>query len=399
MADYQYINQTGLIVPDTEDVLGEVQQEYRDVFGQDLVVAPSTPQGALIVAETTARTDVVRNNAALANQINPNQAGGIFLEAIAALTGLAREPGEPSTLSAVNLTGQPGTIIPAGSRASLGIDGLQFESLAQVTLDLLGMATVDFQAVEDGPVAVNIGDLDTVVSAVLGWETVSNPTAATLGKLEESDIAFRRRRGVTLALQGSGGPEAIISALYNTEGVKSLTFRENVTDATEVIDGVSLVEHSIYVCVDGGTDQDIAATLVDSKSSGSDYNGDQVVDYVEPISGQTYEVKFDRPDLVAILARVTVKVSGATADPDVLVRTALLAYVNGEIEGESGFTVGTSVSPFELAGAINIMSPGLYVQKVEIRKQASGSYAVDEIPIEIFEKATLSDGGITVIVA
>jgi hypothetical protein len=36
---------------------------------------------------------------------------------------------------------------------------------------------------------------------------------------------------------------------------------------------------------------------------------------------------------------------------------------------------------------------------VEIRKQASGSYAVDEIPIEIFEKATLSDGGITVIVA
>lgn len=399
MADYQYINQTGLIVPDTEDVLGEVQQEYRDVFGQDLVVAPSTPQGALIVAETTARTDVVRNNAALANQINPNQAGGIFLEAIAALTGLAREPGEPSTLSAVNLTGQPGTIIPAGSRASLGIDGLQFESLAQVTLDLLGMATVDFQAVEDGPVAVNIGDLDTVVSAVLGWETASNPTAATLGKLEESDIAFRRRRGVTLALQGSGGPEAIISALYNTEGVKSLTFRENVTDATEVIDGVSLVEHSIYVCVDGGTDQDIAATLVDSKSSGSDYNGDQVVDYVEPISGQTYEVKFDRPDLVAILARVTVKVSGATADPDVLVRTALLAYVNGEIEGESGFTVGTSVSPFELAGAINIMSPGLYVQKVEIRKQASGSYAVDEIPIEIFEKATLSDGGITVIVA
>jgi uncharacterized phage protein gp47/JayE len=399
MADYQYINQTGLIVPDTEDVLGEVQQEYRDVFGQDLVVAPSTPQGALIVAETTARTDVVRNNAALANQINPNQAGGIFLEAIAALTGLAREPGEPSTLSAVNLTGQPGTIIPAGSRASLGIDGLQFESLAQVTLDLLGMATVDFQAVEDGPVAVNIGDLDTVVSAVLGWETASNPTAATLGKLEESDIAFRRRRGVTLALQGSGGPEAIISALYNTEGVKSLTFRENVTDATEVIDGVSLVEHSIYVCVDGGTDQDIAATLVDSKSSGSDYNGDQVVDYVEPVSGQTYEVKFDRPDLVAILARVTVKVSGATADPDVLVRTALLAYVNGEIEGESGFTVGTSVSPFELAGAINIMSPGLYVQKVEIRKQASGSYAVDEIPIEIFEKATLSDGGITVIVA
>jgi len=396
MADYAYMPETGVILPDTGDLQTIVEDEYRAVFGSDLVVTPNTPQGVLITAETIARAAVLANNAALANQINPNLAGGVFLDAIWSLTDGQRLAATKSTIAAAILGGVVGTFIPAGTIAAK-VDGTQFATTADATLDAFGLAVVDFIAVDFGPIACNAAALNTVVTGVLGWESVTNPNAAELGRNEESDGASRIRRRNTLALQGSGGPEAIISALYDTEGVKSLSFRENVEDTTEVIDGISMVPHSIFACVDGGTDLDVATTLQRTKSMGSNYNGGTTVNVTDPSSGQVYPVTFERPTPVPMLARATVRVLGATGDPDALTRAAILAFAAGEIEGEAGFTVGASVSPFELAGAVNIQAPGIYVQKMEICTVASGVFVVAEVPIALDEIATITDAGITVV--
>lgn len=398
MPDYEYLQQTGVIVPDTSEVQAEVEAEWRAALGADLVTTPNTPQGVLITAEVIARAEVIANNAALANQINPNVAGGVFLDAIWALTGGQRLAATRSTLAGVQLAGVAGTLIPAGSIASTP-GGIEFETVGAVTLDAItGTAVVDMQAREFGPLACNPGTLTVVVSAVLGWETVTNPTAATLGRNVESDGASRIRRRNTLALQGSGGPEAIVSGLYGTEGVKSLTFRENVADSPQVIDGINMVAHSIYACVDGGTDADVAATLLDRKSMGAAFNGGTVVNVTDPSTGQVYPVAFDRPTPVTVLARATVRVISATGDPTELVRAAILAYARGELAGEAGFAVGVPVSPFELAGAVNIQTPGLFVQKMEVSYIAPVSYVTDELPIDLDEIATISEGGITVVV-
>src|SRR3982751_47655 len=90
MADYQYLTSTGTVVPDTSQLLSELQTEFRQIFGQDLVVSADTPQGVLITALALARAAVVTNNAALANMLNPNLAIGVYLDAIMALTGMER---------------------------------------------------------------------------------------------------------------------------------------------------------------------------------------------------------------------------------------------------------------------------------------------------------------------
>src|ERR1700744_3487884 len=84
---YNYIDLNGVIVPDSSSILGEVQTEWQDTFGQDLIVTPDTPQGVIITGDALARIAVANNNAVLANQINPNIAGGTYLDAIWALTG------------------------------------------------------------------------------------------------------------------------------------------------------------------------------------------------------------------------------------------------------------------------------------------------------------------------
>src|ERR1700679_2624932 len=143
---YQYLDATGVVIADTSSLLADVQSEYQTVFGADLIVTPDTPQGVLITAETLARTEVVNNNAALANQVNPNIAGGVFLDAIMALTGMQRTPVTQTLVTNVSLTGVAGTVISAGTLAATSA-GDQFASLSNVTLGSGGTATVNFASV------------------------------------------------------------------------------------------------------------------------------------------------------------------------------------------------------------------------------------------------------------
>jgi hypothetical protein len=397
MADYLYINNTGVIVPNTGDILSEVQGEYKLAFGDDLSIDPSTPQGVLINAEALARAIVVRNNAALANQINPNIAGGVFLDAILALTGAERNPAVHTTVTAT-LTGVAGTIVPIGSQARDTVNNAIFESLSTVTLTG-GTASVVFRALLPGATTVAIATLTQIVTAVLGWETVSNPAIGTPGTAEQSDASARALRKVTLASQGSSLPEAIISAVYEVEGVTSLSFRENYTDSNIIIDTITLLPHSIYLCVNGGDDEEVATAILSKKSGGCNYNGSTVIDVYEPFSMQTYPVKFDRPTPIPFLVRATVSADVSIEDPQSAVVDAILKYAAGEISGEPGLIVGNPVSCFELAGAVTALYPGIFVHNMETATNlVTPVYSNAEIAVAINKIATVDAGSITVVI-
>lgn len=397
---YEYINSSGVIVPDTADLLSDVQQEFKDAFGQDLIVTPDTPQGVLITALTIVRDAVVRNNAALANQINPIIAGGIFLDAILALTAYSRFA-QTYSYAIVDMAGIAGAVIPAGVTGK-NTNGDIFASNLPVTLNSLGQGSVTFTSIVAGPIVATAGTITTIVSGAIGLETITNPADAILGTATESDVDAKVRRKVTLALQGTSLPEAIISGLNKTTGVNSLSFRENVSNVTQIIDGVTMVAHSIYVCVDGGANTDVANTLNNKKGGGCSYNNGPGINVSVPVTNafslQVIDVLFDRPNLIPILVKVTVGINQAIEDPTTAVINALIAYANNMIVGETGLVVGQSVSCFELAGAINRQAPELYVQNLQTSLIFPVDFTNNPIPIEVFQKATISPSDITVII-
>jgi len=395
MVDFNYVIPTGVIVPDTSTLRDDVIAEWRTAFGQDLVVTPETPQGVIITMEVESRDAMVRNNAEVANQINPDISGGVWLDAIWSLTSGGRRGATRSQLVGVEFRGTALTLIPAGSIATVEGSGAQFYTTGNILLDSAGFATGTMESVLTGPIAAPANTLVQVASSVLGWEQVTNPNAAELGRLVESDVAGRRRRRQTLALQSVALPEAIISRLYDIDGVRSLSFRENVTDASIVIDGVTLVEHSIYVCVEGGTDLEVATALLETKSLGANWNGAVIVNVTEPASGQVYQVKFARPVVRTFLARVTVKSS--TLDVQTIVPAAIAQYVAGELEGEAGLVVDSDLSPFELAGAVNMVEPRIFVTKVEISEDGV-TWTTSEIPILLNQVARLPESDVSVII-
>ncbi|SFN19901.1 Baseplate J-like protein [Izhakiella capsodis] len=394
MSDYQFIASTGVIIPDTSTLREQVENEFRDAFGQEIDLSPETPQGVLVTMEVENRDAIVRNNAELANQINPDIAGGIFLDAIWALLGGQRLPATPSFLANVEFAGVPQTLIPKGSLATTAA-GDAFETTRVLIIGNEGITQGDMRSVETGAVGCGAGELVRVASSVLGWEKVSNPTGAVPGRVAESDIRTRRRRRNTLAKNTVSIGSAITSALYDIEGVASLSYRENYTDADQMIDGVTLVKHSIYVCVDGGLREDIAAALLRTKTVGAAYNGSETVEVTEPYSGQVYIVKFDRPKEINLLCRVTVRKSAY--DAQTLIPNAVEKWVTGETNLDEGLAVGRDVSPFEIAAAVNAAEPRLFVLKVELSTDGL-SWSTAVIPVQINAVARLRRNAVQVVI-
>lgn len=393
MADYNYVTSEGVIVPDTSAIREQVEAEWKSAFGADLPVTPETPQGVIITTEVEARDGMVRNNAEVANQINPDIAGGIWLDALWSLTRGSRRAATRSRLSGVVFSGVPGTIIPAGSLATVQGTNSRFRTIVNIIIGASGSTTSSMEAVEAGPIAAPVGGLNEVASSVLGWETVSNPSAAVLGQTRESDVSSRRRRRQTLSLQSVGMPESIISRLYDTDGVRSLSFRENITNANIVIDGVTLLPHSIYACVEGGSDIDVATALHASKAVGPNYNGSVTVNVTDPSSGQVYAVKFSRPVQRTFRARITVKKSNL--DVQTIIPNAIEMYVNGELEGDSGLTVNQDLSSFELAGAVNQVEPRIFVLRAETSENGI-DWSSNDVPILLNQIALLPKSAIQV---
>ena len=392
---YSYLTNSGTIVPDESTVLAEVQQEYRDVFGADLDVSETSPQGKLIAAEVKSRIGSAQNNANVANQINPNLAEGIFFDAIWELLGGQRIAESSSTfVTFPDLTGVAGTLVPAGAVAKTS-NGDRFVSIAAVTLDVSGLGSVNFVSEETGEIAAPIGSLTSIVTSVIGWETINNTVAATLGRTQESGAKARQRRRDTVGLNARTGPEAIIAALRNVENLQSLQFRQNIFPTTEVIDTISMVRNSVYVCVDGGTDDDVATALL-SKSAGQAFNGPETVIVTDESSQQDYAVNFERTTGDAVLVRVTANVPTSVNDPINTVRNAVLDYANGIIGDNGGFITGQDVSPFEIAAAINAESPLIFLRNVEISNKAVVSYSSAVYPVAINIKATILSADITV---
>lgn len=387
---YDYVTSNGVIIPDTSGILTTVQGEYQDAFGQDLVVTPDTPQGVLISTDSIARAAAASNNANVANQINPNVAGGTFLDAIMAMTGQQRVVQTQTQVPNVAITGAAGTVIPQGSIAQTAA-GDQFQTLDSVTLPSNGQALVNFASVQYGAIPCAIGALTQIVSNILGWETVNNGTAGTLGTTTQSDQAARALRQNTLGFQGVALPVAITSALYNVPGVTSLWFQENVSDTTQTINGISMVPHSIYACVSGGSETDIAAALLENKSAGCAWNGSTTVNVVEPASGQTYAVQFDIPEQIGILITVnTTNGNAANITQSILDYAAGLVQVtdqNGATGTMPGFVVGADVSPFEIAGAVLAENPGTYISGVQISLLSPVNFVSTPIAIGVNQQA------------
>lgn len=394
---YQYNTNNGIIVADTSTIKTEVENEFKTAFGSNLETEASTPQGRLIEMETLARQGVIGLCALVSNQLNIDYATGQYLDAIGSLFGLTRNSATSTSVLAT-ITGVAGTVIPAGSLVESTI-GNQFYLENTVTIGTNGQIQAYFLSVEKGAIPLVVGTLTSIVSQIVGWETIYNPAAAQIGIEQESDFDFRRRikdsrfTGVSLV-------QSIKSVLNKVENLKSSYIYNNGKGTSVVVDGITIAPHSILVIADGGTDIDVATAVLQKNSSGSDYtaipNQSTTVSVTDGAYGVDYDVIINRPQVLEFDINITVRQNEYTgSDLQDAVINAILAWSAGEVTSVDGLSIGKNVSPFEIGAAVSEQIPAIFIQNVKVALHGQ-TPATNELDCKISQIYDIQQANITV---
>ena len=412
-ATYVYIVDTGVITVDTADLLSDVQGEFRDSLGQGINVDASTPQGTLITGETLGRTSVMKNNAELANVINPQYSYGTFLDAVCALLGVERGQNQSTIATGVKITGVSQTSIQAGSRIQTAAGDI-YSLVNTITIPVSGSTVGTFQSLEYGVIPMALGVM-TILDGTIGWGTAEcvGATVLTAGTSLLEDPKLKTKRNKQLAIQGVGSSAAILAAVMGVPNVTSATVVENNTGAVGTVNGVTFsFPNAMWVCVAGTADQNqIAAALYDAHQGGCpwDYgvnNGNKVgvsgISTIDPSTGMAYTVKWTTPVEYDTYVKIVVSQGTSSSAPEPAAQNAILNYANGNEDGEQGFVVGASVSAFEVGGAISRQLPGMYVKDCKVACVLKGAAPpadnayVSEVVMAPFQQALISIGNIKV---
>jgi len=374
---YDYGTNSGIITPDTSETLTNVQNEFKGLFGNDLDITPSTPQGVLITALTLERKETAALCAFVANQFNPSLNSGIYKDAICELTGIQRQQ---ATYTTTYATIEGNGTVNAGAQAQTTAGDI-FVLTSTVTLPTTS-ALFQAQVAGDIPCATNT--LTTLLSDYPNVTSINNPSAAIIGKNTQTDAELEALRLNTLSNYAVGTLDAIASALFLVDGVQSLQGQENITNTQTTINGISMLPHSIYFCVSGGTDADVARAIYNNRSAGSAFNGNVSVPIVST-AGQTINVLFDRPTAIPIFIQITVKLSAGVSQQNII-NSIVLKYKP---------KVGENISAFEISGEVS-QDLGVYVKECLI--STSATFSSNPIVINVNEIGVISESNITVIV-
>ena len=180
-------------------------------------------------------------------------------------------------------------------------------------------------AVDDvvGPYPQEALAIDTISVPIPGWDSVSNPVAATTGRLTETDEELRERFRNSKFVQSQNILEAIIDALTNVSGVADVAVYENDTDT---VDANGVPAHSFLPIVLGGLPSDIAEAIWENKPTGIPSVGDTTVQIADS-QGVLHNISFKQPTQVPVYITMEISDLGSMpGDADAQIKQKLVDY-------------------------------------------------------------------------
>ena len=388
------------VLPAESSILTGVQADIDTAFGGGVNPSLQTPQGQIAQSETAIIGDKNNQIAYIANQVNPSMASGIWQDAIGEIYFITRIAGAGTVVSAT-CNGAVGTVIPVGSVAQ-DTSGYLYSSTATATIPSTGSVTVQFQNQTQGAIACNIGALTIIYTAIAGWDTVSNPTAGTLGNLVETRAEFEARRSASVAGNSVNSIQSIFAAVTAVPNVIGAFVIDNSTNATVTYGSTSysLIANSICVSVAGGDSAAVAEAIWSKKPPGTSYNGNTsvtVYDMAYPSPQPSYTVTYLIPTSVPIY--FAIEIVNSTLLPSniiQLVQDAVIESFNG-LDGGTAVGIGSTSYSGRYYANINAISSNVNVIEVYLGTSASPSTLFVEMGIDQLPTLTSSNISVTLV--
>jgi uncharacterized phage protein gp47/JayE len=384
------VTSAGFVLKPSEVVQAEIEDEFRAAWGDDIDLSPQSDLGQAVGIATKLVHEggwQAAQDAFAAN--DPDAATGVVLDKVAALTGTFRDPATHTSVYAL-CCGTPGTVIPVtagasvdtthdrfdtffttpatiaaisawatgihrllGARIAVGggilscsVPGVSGSTTPALPSDIGGTVTdgtavwtrvgtgtgavlVGFKASTAGPIVLTAGHLTRIETPVAGWLSVFNTIDEhiTQGVAIETDASLRVKRYRELHAQGRRTLLSIQSALLQVLDVTDAFVLENVEPTT---DSYGIPAHSIQAIIVGGTDLDVATSLLANKGEGTQTFGTTAVTITDS-KKIDHNISFSRPSDNNIYVTVDVAIGVEyPSDGDARIIDALLVYAAGE---------------------------------------------------------------------
>lgn len=293
------IDATGLHVKTRDELIAEYTAAYQDIYGADINLGTSTPDGQMMNIQVQAILDlqdlVVQNY----NNFDPDFAIGQVLDMRCAINGIQRQGGTYTLTNititadrALNLQGLDADVDNADGVGYTVSDaaGNNWILVTSQVISVAGTYVYQFRARNPGEVLSVPNTIQIPITVVLGVTSINNPTTYTsLGENQETDAAYKIRRQKSVAISSQGYMAGLLAALLNINGVTAAFIYENVTGST---DADSIPSHSIWVIVNGGANAEIASAIYAKRNAGCGMKGSVTYDVTQP-DGTLFTIKWD----------------------------------------------------------------------------------------------------------
>lgn len=335
------LDQNGLTLDSYTTILQFIQDAMNAIYAPDgdlINFGSETPDGQFTNILAQMSSDVRQLALNIYNSFDPDTVSGTVQDSRYALNFLTRKAGA-FTIQNINITcnqtvtlqgldGNYNDINAASYTVSDDAGNLWY--LIDTTTITAGTHSLPFRSQDMALVQPTIGTITNQVTKVLGVTSVNNSVAPTsLGEEQENDDQFRIRRNQSTSVKGQGNYDAMLGQLLQVDGVnEAKIFVNNTNNANTTVTGDinnGVPPFNIWVIVDGGANSDIAQIIYYNSAGLATYGySNSEIDYTEvnvtTISGQPYNIKFNRVNPVPLYIRFDLKIadSGISINEDLI---------------------------------------------------------------------------------
>lgn len=376
------ITENGLQVDSYNSLLENIQTDLNSIYaaeGEAINFDSETPDGQFTNILAQMGTDIRELAQEVYNSFDPDKCSGVVQDSRYSLNDLTRNGGT-FTIQNIDVTANQ-TVTLQGLDVNyndtnavaytVSDDAGNLWYLIDTTTIQSGTESLPFRSKNMGLVQPTIGTITTQVTTVLGVTSVINSVApTTLGTEQETGAQFRVRRSRSTERRGQNNIDSILSQILDLEGVSDATTWVNSRTET---DSTGTPAGFVWVIVEGGANADIADVIY-TNSCGRGMRGEVSVE-VPAVSGQIFNVNFDRPTPVPLFIRfdfqLTVDLSAVNTNGIKETMAENLIYSLNE-------AAETSKPTCAAKDAISSNGGGGYALNLEISKD--GTEWVDYIP-------------------
>lgn len=384
-----YIDELGMHVPTYNDILKDLLDSMKQIFGTDIYLDEDSMDYQQIsifakkIYDTNSLALLVYNNR------TANTSVGVGLDNLCALVGIKRKPATYSECQ-LTITGDPGTVI-IGGKANDGTYNWNLPD--EVTIPSNGTIIVQSTCETSGYITAAPNTINTIATPLYGWIGVTNQYAATPGKNVESDANLRARYYVSTMLPAVSIFDSMLASLSSITDVKRVKGYENDTNQTSV---EGFPPHSVTFVVEEGDDGQIAEMIYNKKTPGCYTNGTTDIEVLSEVGNVTH-IRFYRPTYKNVWVKVNItKLAGYNESVVDKIKKALVDYIkSADIHDTIYRQILISVVIGQLTSTT---SPEFSVTDVQISTDGS-AYSQNDLALAFNEAGTSALDKIEVVVS